>query len=115
MDRIIGNFKIERKNLLYEELMQNYNQKEIDLSQEEKPLIQVQNPYENMMMQEFNSNVQVYKNGQKLEKNNYYNDFKTNNSYSQKQPIQETNEPVEQVDPNAFFGNSLIGVINKFK
>lgn len=119
-NRIIGNIEIKRKDILYEQLMQNYNKKEIDISQEEiKPTnnVQLQNPYENMIIHEFNNNVQIYKNGQKVEKNNYYNDFNSNNNsiYTTKQPVQVSNESIEQVDPVSFFGNSLNGVINKIK
>lgn len=89
-------------------------------------LIKQQPPYDDMMINYFKSNIEIYKNGEKVNHNEYkdynselspyYNKPSTNNSYkSNKTSIQPTNEPVEQVDPSTFFGNSLNSLVQKLK
>lgn len=108
MSRIIGNFEINRKNIIHEELMQKYSNKD-KIKDKENLKTNNQEPYENVIIEHFKNNIDIRKNGEKIEKNNYYNDFKPDNNrlYTQKQRIQPTNENIEQVDPNVFFGNSL--------
>jgi len=118
--------KIERKNILQEQLLnqqyenQSLNQFGNDQSfQTEKnhPLPPVQDPYEDIVMNEFRSNVVITINGQQIDKSGYYNDFQNNvpSGIHQAEHIQPTTEYVEQVDPSSFFGNSMGGVIEKFK
>lgn len=119
MGRIIGNIEINRKNKLHDELMQKYNiQNTSDKNNNDQTfkMNEQQDPYENIAIEYFKSNIDIRKNGQKIEKNDYYGDFKSDNNslYTQKQKIYPTNEDIEQVDPNEFFGKSLNGIVNKF-
>jgi len=116
--RIFSGIQINRKNIIEEELMNNYHL-ENDLSKipDNKPLPPVQNPYENMMMHEFRNNMSITRNGQKISNSDYYGDFKSNITHgvNQKEYIPPCTEYVEQVDPSSFFGNSLDGVVNQLK
>ena len=63
-------------------------------------------------------NVDIVRNGQKISNSDYYKDFNTEEKKINKfggyqssyQPTRPTNEYVEQVDPNLFFGSSMKGL-----
>jgi len=61
------------------------------------------------------NDVIIIKDGQKINKNDYYSDFHTNNIYQEKTNYNISNEIVDQVDPSSFFNNSMNSVINQIK
>lgn len=113
-----------RKQSFDEQNIQQTNENISSNIKENHPINQ--SPYDDMMVNYFKSNIEIYKNGEKVNHNEYkdynselspyYNKPTTNNLYtSNKTPIQPTNEPVEQVDPSTFFGNSLNNLVQKLK
>jgi len=112
---IFGNIEINRKPFIetYNE-SNNINQQPIQPTQQP-----IQNQFENLMVNDFQSNVEIIKNGQKVGRFDYYNDFKertnSNININQNEYYPVSNEQVDQVDPESFFGNSLGSIINKIK
>jgi len=117
--RTFSSIQINRRDTIREELMNNYIPENDLLLQtpNNHPLPPVQNPYENIMMHEFRSNMSITRNGQQISNGDYYGDFQgnTTNDVNQKEYIPPYTGHVDQVDPNSFFGNSLGGVINQLK
>ena len=113
-----GGIHVNRRDIAREEFIHNYTL-ETDLSQTEKPIEQpiVQNPYENMMMHEFKSNMSITRNGNQISGGDYYGDFQGGGAQgvNQTEHIQPYSGHVDQVDPADFFGNSMGGVINQLK
>jgi hypothetical protein len=127
MGQIIGNINIKRISLKDKILNQNINQNNIidqNINQNDINInqnnININQNNDYLMLQEFKNNVQIRKNGEIVE-NNYYSDFKSynntiyNNSLNNNNQILYTNEPVEQIDPNEFFNNSMNGLIKNLK
>lgn len=112
-----GGIHVNRKNIIHEELMNNQPESNLSQTPDNQLLPPVQNPYENIVMNEFRSNMSIIRNGQKISNGDYYRDFQSDTTYeiNQTEYIPPCTEYVEQVDPSSFFGNSLGGVVNQLK
>jgi hypothetical protein len=103
--RTFNNIQINKRDTIREELLSNYNKQEINKQES----FQLKNESCESFL--FDTNIEIYKNGQKIQKNDYYKDCNLKiNNLNNRQPIVESNEPVEQVDPNSFFNSSLNGL-----
>jgi len=127
--RIIGKMEINRKTIT-DYLLDNYNKIEINKSSENidfkqtNPPVQIENDLSNnMLLQEFKSNVKIVKNGKEIN-DNYYPDYQQNTISNNYNPLLKKNKPKinketkvqpGQIDPNEFFNSSLNGFIKKVK
>lgn len=111
MNQLTGGFEIKRKSPFDKMIeQQRIQMDELNSHIPEKPQ---ENYIDESIVNSFQANINVVKNGQHVSKGGYYRDFETDKGrlYTNQIPIRPTNEPVEQVDPSSFFGSSLKGLI----
>jgi len=116
MERIMGNFKITRRNSEHEALSQYFDNQVNSFQNVEPTQPTVIQDDTSLMEQHFSHNIEIMRNGQKTSKYDYYGDFKTSPySMNSHKPVRATNEPIEQVDPAAFFGSSMNGLLKNIR